>query len=120
MRTLAVSGLTLLLACGAFAQHHSGAIGNSIGTNAGFGNVVFPAGKPTQGAPFTLNGNLNHGFVGHPVVNGAIRHNSSSGGVVYVPYAYPVYSGGGYYNGYGYGDVPPQQPPPNVTVVYPP
>jgi hypothetical protein len=118
MKTLAVCGLALFIVCGAFAQRHSGAVVNGTGTNAGFGSVVFPAGRPTQNAPLTLNGNVNRGnVVGRPGFNGTVRRNFNNGSVIYVPYAYPVYSGG---YGYGYGDVPPQQQQPNFTVIYPP
>ena len=126
MKTFARCALFVLFVSGAFAQRR--AVGNTVGTNAGYGNVVFPGGKPATNTPFTIT---NPGFAnsignvvaGRPAFNGNIRRNFNSGAVVYVPYAYPVYTGGGYYGGYygGYGDVPQQpQQQPNVTIVYPP
>jgi hypothetical protein len=125
MKTLALCGLVLSFASVTFAQRHSGAPVAGPSTNFGFGNAVFPAGKPVIGTP-ALN-NFGHGAnVGHPGFNnGTVRRNPNNGTVIYVPYGYPVYSGGFYggYNGYsGYGDVPPQQPqqPQNITIIYPP
>jgi hypothetical protein len=129
----------LFFVSGAFAQQ--GRVVSGFGTSAGFGNVVFPAGRPTQGAPFTVNNNFansfgnviagrpaffNNGFLNNGFLNNGRRNFNnfnSGGGVVYVPFAYPVYGGPVYGGeGYGYGDPsqPPQQPPQNVTVVYPP
>jgi len=100
------------MASGAFAQR----INNSFGTNSGFGNVLFPAGKPvTPGVTGNVAG--RQGFRG-PQGRGFNGGTS----VIYVPYLYP-YGGGSYYgygNGYGYGDAPPQQQQSGVTVVYPP
>lgn len=123
MKTLALCGLVLFAASEAWAQRH--AAGNTIGTNAGYGNVVFPGGKPAINTPFTLTGpsfakSLGNVVAGRPAFNGTVRRNPNSGAVVYVPYGYPVYMGG-YYGGYGYGygEAPPQQQP-NITVIYPP
>jgi len=123
MKTLAACGLVLLVASGAFGQRHG--VGTTFGTNAGYGNVVFPGGKPAQGAPFTLTGpsfarSLGNVVAGTPAFNGTVRRHPNSGAAVYVPYAYPVYMGGYYGGGYGYGDAPPPQPQPNITVIYPP
>jgi hypothetical protein len=128
MKTLAACGLFVFFASGLLAQRH--ATGNSVGTNAGFGNVVFPGGRPTVNVPFTQV-TQSPSFVnslgvvaGRPAFNGTVRRNGNSGGVVYVPYSYPVvYPGGGYYGGY-YGDPGtagvPQQQPQNITIIYPP
>jgi hypothetical protein len=133
MKTFARCALVVLLASGAFAQRR--AVGNTTGTNAGYGNVVFPGGKPAINTPFTLTGpnfanSIGNVVAGRPAFNGTVHRNPNSGAVVYIPYAYPVYSGGYYgggYNGYGgyyagYGDAPPpqQQQQPNVTIIYPP
>jgi hypothetical protein len=125
MKTLAACGLVLLAASGAFGQRRG--VGTTFGTNAGYGNVVFPGGKPAQGAPFTLTGpsfakSLGNVVAGRPAFNGTVRRHPNSGAVVYVPYAYPVYMGG-YYGagyGYGYGEAPPPPQQPNITVIYPP
>src|SRR5438270_11784271 len=113
MKPFARCALLVLLASGAFAQRHG--VGTTVGTNAWYGNVVFPGGKPVINTPFTLTApnfatSLGNVVAGRPAFNATGRRNGNFGGVVYVPYAYPVYGGGGYYGGYngGYGDVPPQ------------
>jgi hypothetical protein len=127
MKFVAVSGLAFCMAVNAGAQtYRSGGVVSGFGTNSGFGSVVFPAGRPTIGTPFTLTspnfanvfGNVVAGrpaYSGVPAYQGFTRRHSGNG-VVVVPYAYPVFSGG-YYGGYGEAP-PPQQP--NVTVIYPP
>ena len=121
MKTLVVCGLVLSLAAGAFAQRRG--VGTTFGTNAGYGNVVFPGGKPSI-APFTLTRpnfatSLGNVVAGRPAFHGGVRRQHNSGAVVYVPFAYPVYMGG-YYGGYGYGEAPPPPQQPNITVIYPP
>ncbi len=117
----------LFLSAGAFAQRAN----HSVGTNSGFGNVLFPAGKPTIGHPFTLIGPS----FGRPGVNGGngVRNFGGSNrgnSVIYVPYAFPAYGGyggygygygydAGYGSGYGYGEGA-MQPSPNVTIVMAP
>jgi hypothetical protein len=138
MKTLAACGLFVFFASGLLAQRHS--IGTTLGTNAGYGNVVFPGGRPAITTPFTqaqqLTGTsfpttLGNVVAGRPVFNGTVGKNHGTGAIVYVPYGYPVYTGGlyggGYYGGgyYGpYGDpsaaAPPPQQQPNITIVYPP
>ena len=127
MKVLGACGLLVCFASGLLAQRH--ATGNTIGTNAGYGNVVFPGGRPPITTPFTQTNtnfanSLGNVVAGRPAFHGTVRRNPNSGTVVYVPYAYPVY-GGGYYGGYypGYGDpnaVAPQQQQPNITIIYPP
>jgi hypothetical protein len=126
MKTLAACGLFVIFTSGLLAQRHG--VGTTAGTNAGYGNVVFPGGRPSITTPFTqTNTNfanaLGNVVAGRAGFNGTVRRNASTGAIVYVPYAYPVY-GGGYFGGYGgYGDpeaaVPPQQPQ-NITIIYPP
>jgi hypothetical protein len=124
MKTLALCGLVLFLASPSFAQRRG--IGSTVGTNAGYGNVVFPGGKPNQSAPLTVTGpsfarSIGNVVAGRPAFN--VRRNLNAAPVVYVPYAYPVYMGGYYAGyGYGYGETPPPQPQPqpNITVIYPP
>jgi hypothetical protein len=132
MKTFARCAFLILLGSGAFAQRHG--VGNSVGTNAGYGNVVFPGGRPTINTPFTptpgvgFARSIGNVVAGRPAFNGNFHRNANSGAVVYVPYAYPVYSGAGYYGGYGgyyagYGDpsaMPPPQQQPNITIIYPP
>jgi hypothetical protein len=124
MKPLVVCGLFVLFTSGLFAQRRA----NTVGTNAGYGNVVFPGGRPPITTPFTQTNSsfttsLGNVVAGRPVFNGAVRRNANTGAIVYVPYNYPVYGGGGYYGGYygGYGDAgTPTQPSPNITVIYPP
>ena len=104
----------LFISTGAFAQR---AINHPI-NNSPFGNVVFPAGKPATGQPFV--------HVPSTGVRGGGNGFNRGGSVIYIPYAYPVVTGGyyggygfGYDSGYGYGAGVPQQQQPNVTVVYP-
>ena len=126
MKSVAVCGLFVFLSSGLFAQRH---VGSSAGTNAGYGNVVFPGGRPAITTPFTQTNrsfatSLGNVVAGRPAFNnGGARRNQNSGAVVYVPYGYPVYGGGYYggnYGGYGEGGAPPQQPPQNITIIYPP
>ena len=58
MKTLAICGLFVFVASGLFAQRH--AVGTTAGTNAGYGNVVFPGGRPAITTPFTQT-NTNFG-----------------------------------------------------------
>jgi len=124
MKIIAGCAFIVLIASGAFAQRH--AVGTSAGTNAGYGNVVFPAGRPSITTPFTVtNHNSGNVVAGRPGFNGSVHRNANTCAVVYVPYAYPVYTGGGYYGGgsyNGYADAPPQQQqqPVNVNIFYPP
>ena len=125
MKSLAACGFVFLLATGAFGQRTR--INNSIGTNSGFGSVLFPAGRPTTGQPFTLqNPNfanvMGNVVAGRPPFQGirqpVVRGNTNV--IYYVPYGYAGFAPGyGYGYGSGYGEAPPQQPS-NVTVVYPP
>ena len=118
MRTLTVVALAFLLAGTLCAQRHS-----TVGSTSGFGNVVFPGtghaptnpnvsgfgnvvfpgtGGPPRTAPFSIT---NPGFArglantvsgrvpyGHGQQRGREDRRRSS--YVYVPYAYPVYTGG--------------------------
>ncbi len=111
------------------------------GITRNFGSTVFPGGAPVPtvrgGAlpvgvghapgvfnPITVPSRNGQGFRG-----GGIRNNNNRGQQPYV-YAYPVYIGGNYDpgaydNGYagpdpGMQQPPPQAPPQNITVVYPP
>jgi hypothetical protein len=132
MKTLAICGLLVVSASGLLAQRRG--VGTTAGTNAGYGNVVFPGGRPAITTPFTQVVPTNRNFAtslgnvvaGRPAFNGTVRRNAHTDTVVYVPYSYPVYGGGGYYGGYGgyngYGDAggPPPQQQPNITVIYPP
>ena len=127
MRTLAAAVLVLLLAGTLGAQQHgSGSgFGNVIfpGTGrpplnpnvSGFGNVVFPGTGGLPGtAPFSIT---NTGFARglQNTVSGRVPYGANMQGrrsYVYVPYAFPVYTGA--------YDMYPQPQQPNVTVVYPP
>src|SRR5262245_61362224 len=133
MKTVAVFGLLVVFTSGLFAQRHVVNRTNTIGTAAGFGNVVFPGGRPAITTPFTQTNTTTFtpfvsnvvvggrsGFNGsfHRNFNGSSRGDQNSGSVVYVPYAFPVYGGGGggysggYYTGYGDPSMPPPQQQP--------
>jgi len=130
MKPLVVCGLFVLLTSSLPAQRR--AIGTTLGTNAGYGNVVFPGGRPSITTPFSQTNtsfarSLGNVVAGRPAFHGNGRRNQNSGGVVYVPYAFPVYGGGygggyydGYYTGYGEPGAPPPQQQPNITIIYPP
>lgn len=84
-----------------------------------YGNVLHPGGNPSF--PSQLGATVRGTPYGYG--SGAIGGGGVPGGhigrprTVVVPYAVPVYYGGGYgYDPYGYG---PQQPATNVTVVVP-
>ena len=121
--------MSLVLAMGAWAQVRSyrgvGTI-RPTGSRSGFGNIVFPGGRPTSpGLTSRLHGRtrlsigsshatrLGRVVSGRPVGGFHGRGTTRGRRVVAVPYAYPVYYGGYGYGGYGYG---PQQQP-QVTVI---
>jgi len=137
MRPLGIS-VIILFSSTLFAQRQggfTGSFGNVVfpgGTSAqpgvtrSFGNVAFPgSGGPKLSVPFSIT---DPTFGARPGANVAGRNVLRDGGVnghrrstVVLPYAYPVYiGGGGYYAGYpDAGYAPPQQQP-NITVIYPP
>lgn len=121
--------LALLLATGAYAQRFgSGSgFGNVVfpGTGraplnpnvSGFGHVVFPGTpKLPRVNPFSIT-DLSFGRRLAGTVNPLLRPGSKIGGVHHgngvpiIPYAYPVFVGGGYEQ--------PVQQEPNIIVVYP-
>jgi hypothetical protein len=140
--------MALLLAATVFAQGRggfgagrAGAVANAqapglttYGSRTGFGNVVFPGtGHAPNAPPFSIT---NPGFASqlgatvgvggfHGFGNGFGRGH---GGVIAVPFAYPVIVGGGY-SGFGYGydsgygypaaPYPPQAYPPQPYPVQP-
>ncbi len=137
MRILSGLGSALLLAVvcsGQVRPGFTGSFGNVVfpggtaaipGVQRSFGNVAFPGtGGPRFNIPFsitdpTLGARLGANVGGRNVLGSrpAVRH-----GAVAVPYAVPVYVGGGYggyYDGSYQGAPPPQQQP-NITVIYPP
>jgi len=103
---------------------------------APYGNILFPGGNPNASFPAQLGATVAgrpYGYGGHGgygggygggVVGGGPYVGGSPGGghgrTVVVPYAVPVYYGGGYngYGGYGYDGYGPQAPS-NITVVVP-
>jgi hypothetical protein len=130
-----LSALVVLIALpGAVIAQHAQVINPSRGMQAPagawrYGNILFPGGVPAHqnshaarlGA--TISGNPP--FTG--VAPGFPRPGFPGGGrarTVVVPYAYPVFvGGGGYYDGYGAGApstnvtvVVPQQPAPQVII----
>jgi hypothetical protein len=111
MRTLAGFSMALLFSGALFGQYHFGA---PIFTA---GNAVFPGGTSAT------NPNIQR-FTSTADSRGAGRRTpvTTGTGAVAIPYAYPVYMGGGYsdgsYAGAGSSAAPAQQP--NVVVVYPP
>jgi hypothetical protein len=119
--------VALLLASSAFGQNRFGTPSfNSFGTPVligGFGNAVFPAGTPANSPNITrFNSNAVFPGGGGPrlVIPGRRPNRFTGSPIVAVPSAFPVYVGGsGFDSSYGQPPVQ-QQPPPNVTVVYPP
>lgn len=110
MKTLAAFGLVLGLVAGAFAQYP---VDNRLRT--GFGNVVFPGtgGPPPNITDMTFASRLGATVSGFPPYTGAPVGSGFYGHrpVVYVPYVYPVYTGG------YYGYEPPVQQVPNITII---
>ena len=119
-------GLILLLSAGAFAQHlnvMSPVRSMPPPVNAlPFGNILFPGGMPSSHAgqlAGTISGSIP--YVGtSPNLGGYGRPGFGGGGgrfrTTVVPYAVPVFVGGGYG---GYYQDPYAAPQPNVTVVIP-
>jgi hypothetical protein len=139
----------LFLAAGLFGQSRgyfnpqqpfmTGGFGNVVfpggtpattpGVTRNFGNVAFPGGGGPKlvvpdannlgGRPFPIGGRP-FPVGGRPFSNGYGRRNNNN--TVAIPYAYPVFVGGGYdapyMNPYSGAEQAPAQP--NVTVVYPP
>lgn len=117
MRTLAGFSMALLFAGALFGQYRYGA---PILTG-GFGNAIYPAGTAATNPNITrFTPNAVYPGGPHLVIPGSARRVpiTRSNGAVVVPYAYPVYVGGGYTDG-SYPAAPNTQQP-NVTVVYPP
>lgn len=83
-----------------------------------YGNILFPGGIPAPHAN-THAGRLGATIRGNPYPQGGMRPGvrppRRPGRTVVVPYAVPVFMGGGY----GYGYYPQQEPASNVTVVVP-
>lgn len=149
MKIVRGTGLVFLFAAAIGAQQRGGLVspqpfvagsfGNVLfpggssalpGIQRGFGNVVFPGGAgPRLVVPFSAT---DPRFLGRPGVAGARFGRGFGDGfgrrgvnVVLAPYPVPVYVGGFYDNPYLGADgqpqqVAPQQPQPNITVVYPP
>ena len=133
MKTLAGFCFALLLAAGLFAQPRGGAVNNGQPFVQGsFGSVVHPAGNgvsrsfpsvvnPGGGGPRLIVPNAN--FNTRPGQNFERRNFGRGSNLIGIPYAYPVYvGGGGYDNSYmspDAGAMPPQQQQPNVLVIYP-
>ncbi|MBI1895300.1 MAG: hypothetical protein HYZ57_10540 [Acidobacteria bacterium] len=85
-----------------------------------FGNILFPAGIPNTISSQTHASRLGATISGFPPYTGAPargvfsgRRGGLGGRTVVVPYAYPVFVGGGFY------DYAPPQPASNITVVVP-
>ena len=133
MRTLSGFFILTFLGVSLSAQVHSQ-------TQVGFGNVVFPGGVtqpgvqrnagnavfpsapgPKVGIPFsitdpTFGARLGANIAGRNVLR---QNDGFRRGTTVLPFAYPVYVGGGYYDP-SYNQQPPQQQQPNITVIYPP
>ncbi len=114
---------------GLLAQRPGAPVGsNPLATSNGYtyGNILFPGGVPT--APksgYPVNAFASHplhgGQYGGQFNNGNNRQATGKTRTIVVPYAYPIYFGGDYNNGYmsyGYDQQQQQQQQPNnVTVV---
>ena len=119
MRILAGVSMSLLFAGALFGQYR---FGTPILTG-GFGNAVYPGGTAATNpniTRFTPNAVFPASGGPHLVIPGSSHRApvTTGSGAVVVPYAYPVYIGGGYGDGSNAAPPAPQQP--NVTVVYPP
>ena len=144
MRLLTAFGLALLFSTALVAQSRGGFVnpqpfvqgsfGNIVlpGGTAGnfgvqrtFGNIIYPGGGgPRLVVPFSVT---DPTFLQRPGAAGRYPRGRglNLGGYGLVPYAYPVYVGGGFYDNPYLGDgLPPQAPAvsqqPNITVIYPP
>lgn len=139
MRTFNGFCLAVLLSSGLFAQYRNpapvttGGFGNVVfpgGTSAmpgvtrNFGNVVFPGtGGPKVQVPFsitdpTFGDRLGRTIAGQNVYGQQFgRGGRNNNRTVTLPYAVPVYVGGGYYDNSAAAAQPASQP--NVIVVYP-
>jgi len=88
---------------------------------APYGNILYPGGRPSF--PSQLGATVRGTPYGYgPGVVGGGTHLGGPGGharTVVVPYAYPVFYGGGYGGAYGSDGYTTQAPPTNVTVVVP-
>lgn len=133
MRKTVLVGLTLSFAFLAVAEHRVRAVGHiprTFGSRHGFGNVVFPGtGNPppivkhhivpkhpsfsitSPGFAHNLGGIVT-GF--RPFTGAPVGRRLNRGFSNFVPVAYPVFIGGGYYA------EPAPQPPANITIVNPP
>jgi hypothetical protein len=119
---------------GFLPAQHVGVINPSRGMQAPagayqYGNILFPGGIPSTHAGRlggTVAGNPPYTGIGPGVRPGPGRPGGGGPGgrprTVIVPYAYPVYMGGGYYDS-GYDQQPnnvtvvvPQQPAPTVVI----
>src|SRR4051812_46815125 len=136
MRRLTTFSLMIGSAAFAIAQINPSGHMNSAALNpvqpmpaapnmAPYGNILFPGGRPSfpsqlgatvRGTPYGYGRGVAGGGA-H--LGGPGRHQQT----VVVPYAYPVFYGGGYGGGYdggyGYDGYTQQAPPTNVTVVVP-
>jgi len=110
--------------CALPAQRQGVPVGsNPLATSNGFtyGNILFPGGVPTA----ARSGYPGNAFASHPPhggqFNGGNNRGSGKTRTIIVPYAYPMYFGGDYGNGYMSYDQQQQQQqqqqPNNVTVV---
>ena len=98
------------------------------GVTRSFGNVVYPGGGgPRLVVPHSFSDPTrpSAGYVGGSRVLGVAPPRRSRATAAVIPYAVPVYVGGGYgVGGYGYDTAPPPEeaaaPPqqPNVIVIY--
>ena len=128
MKTLAGVVVALVLAASCFAQYSPVHVRTSQGLNTygslgGFGNILYPGlgHPPPPGSPFSITdttfaSRLGATVSGVGVNGGAFRRFGQP--VLAVPYAYPVYVGGGY--GYGDPNYGYAQQQPNVTIINPP
>lgn len=80
-----------------------------------YGNILFPGGVPSNPSQ-THAGRLGSTISGYPPYTGVGPGVGRPNRTVVVPYAYPVFYGGGYGVDPGYGQQPPVN---NVTVVVP-
>lgn len=142
MRAIGMLSLALLAAAGLYGQHRGGSVNTAPRITGNFPSVLYPGGTAAMGVQRTRPNILFPGGGGPQlVVPGTItdptfglrlgstvgaqpaygRGRRSGGGAFAYPVFVPSYVDPYYESYYGaYPPGPPQQPAPNITIIYPP